>query len=640
VSPGPTLRHLTQRLLAALDRYRGLAAQPPHTPAHREALEQTQDVVLTVLQLGTGILADAEEGEQVLIPDPIIRMGQEHERRPNAEELDECCAFVRAVLSYASLETEWLQAAPHLVSPLLCKQLLQFLTRYCQCYLLPEVDEYSDFCVTYAVGFRHGADLLEAALRTALEALRRLGHESLVQTHSPALLLTVVRRKGVEKLLPSSAAWRELAQTETTGGFGALPPSCRRAVFEALCVGYGTQGSEGLLLQPLFNHFTAVLRQPGFADNAQREDIRREVDLDLERLRGMSRASLAGRAQSHRTFQFLLATGILDALVILVDVYHMCHSVVLAVIRCFDDFVVSQNLFSSDSETAYLCEKCIKLLEAYSSRATARLKNAIPESPGSRNLIRSPSKPESLTALEEDEDLETLRGLLDLLVHITQWDLLDFSGEPGGRKFDIGGACFIGFGLVVRLVNDDTLQHPPLCCQFFTLLLHLVEVYPDQLSRLDDRMFGVVLHAIAYAVDHPSVEVSRLGFRSMAAIALYHHGTRCSSPLGHKLQDNLFAQMCTKVLHVCVGCYFDSSLLPSVGLACWALFCVLQAEGIGPLIDQCLAGQPQAARLAPAFRHLLTAGDVQFVTTPKCHKTTFMTNFEAFVATTRALRMK
>lgn len=35
-----------------------------------------QDVVLTVLQLGTGILADAEEGEQVLIPDPIIRMGQ------------------------------------------------------------------------------------------------------------------------------------------------------------------------------------------------------------------------------------------------------------------------------------------------------------------------------------------------------------------------------------------------------------------------------------------------------------------------------------------------------------------------------------------------------------------------------------
>lgn len=190
--------------------------------------------------------------------------------------------------------------------------------------------------------------------------------------------------------------------------------------------------------------------------------------------------------------------------------------------------------------------------------------------------MRSPTKPESLSALEEDEELETLQALLDLIVHITWWDMLDFSDEPGGRKFDVGSACFAGFGLVLRLVTGTALQHPELSTQFFNLLLHLVRVYLDHLVRLDDSMFSVVLHAIVYAVDNANVEVNKHGFRAIAAIALLHHSRQCTSPLAHKLKDSFFPPMCSKVLHLCVDCYFDSSLLPSVGLACWALFCVLQ----------------------------------------------------------------
>ena len=237
---------------------------------------------------------------------------------------------------------------------------------------------------------------------------------------------------------------------------------------------------------------------------------------------------------------------------------------------------------------------------------------------------------------EEDEALETLQALLDLLVHMTEWDMLDVAGEGGGRKFDVGAVSFMGLSLILKLVTPTALEVPSVSQQFFGLLLHLVEVYPDRLSGLDPQLFGVILQAIVYALDNACLEVCKCGFRAVTAMALYHYGTQCRSPLG---RSDFFPRMCSKVLRMCIDCYFDSSLLMSVGAACWALFCVLQDQA-QPLMQACVADHPQAYRIAVAFQQLVTANDVRFNNTCRQHKTSFNNNFEVFVAIMRALRMK
>ena len=141
--------------------------------------------------------------------------------------------------------------------------------------------------------------------------------------------------------------------------------------------------------------------------------------------------------------------------------------------------------------------------------------------------------------------------------------------------------------------------------------------------------------AISYALDSTCVEVSKCGFKAVAAIARYHHGTRCTSPL----PADFLHQMCSKVLRLCVDCYFDSSLLTSVGAACWALFCVLQDQAQA-LMQTCIAEHPQAPQMLAAFQQLVTANGVDFSGNTRQHKSAFSDNFEIFVATMRALRMK
>eukprot|EP00667_Euglena_gracilis_P000960 EG_transcript_960 len=260
ISPAATLAALAHRLQAAVSHCEASAGQASTSSA---ALEHAQDTILFALQLGMCILTDEGEGEQAQIPDPIIRMGQQHERLPNAEERDECCLFLRAALAYAARESAWLGGGrPQLVSPLVCKQLLQFLTRYVQSYLLPDTEEYPDFCVTYSTCFNHGRDIVEACIEKALTCLRSLGQEELIQQHAPTLLLAVVKRKGVARFLPASAAWRQLTEAERAGSFAHLPGACRRSIFEVLCIGYGSHGAEDLLLLPLHQHARRQLRPP------------------------------------------------------------------------------------------------------------------------------------------------------------------------------------------------------------------------------------------------------------------------------------------------------------------------------------------------------------------------------------------
>ena len=298
-----------------------------------QALEQVQDAVLFVLQFSIEVLTDPDDSEAALIPDPIITMGKRHERRSDAEHSNECCQLVRSTLSYAECEDKYLEHAPHLVSPLVCAQQLTFLTRYVRSYLMPDVDEYGDFCTTYATSFQEGHELVELCLGKVLHCLRFMASEASVLTQAIALLRAIVVKRRIQTVLAASPKWRVFVEAVDHNDFGRLPSDCRRELFEVLCIGFGADHLH-VLCRPLQQQFEGLMQQPGFVEKCQTEAVRQGVECCLEKLRGVSRAGLSGRAQAQRVFQFVTQTQILPTVVRLMDLYYTRHDVLILIIRC------------------------------------------------------------------------------------------------------------------------------------------------------------------------------------------------------------------------------------------------------------------------------------------------------------------
>ena len=325
-------------------------------------LEHVHHAIRFVLQFGIEVLTDPDDPEAKPIPDPILLMGKRHERRPDAEHSNECCRLVRAVLSYAQCEDGYLEHAPPLVCPVVCRQQLTFLTRYVRSYLMPDADEYVDFCTTYATSFQEGHELVEQCLGKVVRCLRVFSSEPSVVKHAALLARALVTNRRAQRALPASPNWRLFAGAVQKDEFPGLPGEFRRELFEVVCIGAGP-GSIEVLLRPLQQRFQGLMQQPGFAERCQQETVRQEMECCLEQLRGVSRAGLSGRAQAQTFLRFATEAQLLASLVQLMDLCHMHHSVVILIIRCFDDLVLSHSMFDSEEGAPVLCDKCLQLVQ-------------------------------------------------------------------------------------------------------------------------------------------------------------------------------------------------------------------------------------------------------------------------------------
>ncbi|XWS57760.1 hypothetical protein CRYUN_Cryun09bG0200800 [Craigia yunnanensis] len=111
----------------------------------------------------------------------------------------------------------------------------------------------------------------------------------------------------------------------------------------------------------------------------------------------------------------------------------------------------------------------------------------------------------SSTLLSEakTEKYKDLHALLQLLSSLCSKVLVDFSSdsvEVAGTN--ISQVVYFGLHIVTPLVSLELLKYPKLCHDYFLLLLHILEVYPETLAQLNIEAFAHILGTLDFGLHH------------------------------------------------------------------------------------------------------------------------------------------
>jgi len=109
-------------------------------------------------------------------------------------------------------------------------------------------------------------------------------------------------------------------------------------------------------------------------------------------------------------------------------------------------------------------------------------------------------KSKALKDEEEEEKYKNIRALLKLLSAITEKDMVDF-GDGGAQQVDVATATFIGLEMVVPLLSTQLLSFPKLSQQYFNLIGHMCEVYPERVCHLPKDLFRMFVETLKFGVE-------------------------------------------------------------------------------------------------------------------------------------------
>ncbi|EEC67166.1 hypothetical protein OsI_34027 [Oryza sativa Indica Group] len=92
----------------------------------------------------------------------------------------------------------------------------------------------------------------------------------------------------------------------------------------------------------------------------------------------------------------------------------------------------------------------------------------------------------SLRSESQAEKYKDLRALLRLLTNICSKDLVGFLSDSSieGSQ-DIAEVIYVGVDIVTPLISLDLLKYPKLSRDYFALISHLLEVYPEKVANLN-----------------------------------------------------------------------------------------------------------------------------------------------------------
>ncbi|RZC68876.1 hypothetical protein C5167_032005 [Papaver somniferum] len=99
----------------------------------------------------------------------------------------------------------------------------------------------------------------------------------------------------------------------------------------------------------------------------------------------------------------------------------------------------------------------------------------------------------SLLSEAQTEKYKDLRALLQLITRLSSKDMIDFSSEPNEVDSpDIGQVIYLGLHIVTPLISLDLLKYPKLCHDYFALLSHMLEVYPEKDTEVVNMCLGAL----------------------------------------------------------------------------------------------------------------------------------------------------
>lgn len=590
---------------------------------------ETLEELYSLLLITGHVLADEGEGEIPVVPNAI----QTHFVDTIEAAKHPVVLLCGSIIKFAewSLDPE---ARASVFSPRLMEAIVWFLARWSQTYLMP-LEEFRDSSTNlcHDTGYQHqsstsrkallsffgehnqGKPVLDIIVRISMTTLVSYpGEKDLQELTCNQLLHALVRRKNVCVHLVALDSWRELASAFANDKTLILLNSTnQRSLAQTLVLSaYGMRNSESSnqYVRDLTRHATAYLVELSGKNDlknvSQQPDIILLVSCLLERLRG------AANATEPRTQKAIYEMGfsVMNPVLLLLEVYKHESAVVYLLLKFVVDWVDGQISYLEAQETNIVIDFCTRLLQLYSSHNIGK------------TLMTQSS---SLLGEAKTEKYKDLRALFQLLSNLCSKDLVDFSSDSiEAQAINISQVVFFGLHIVTPLMSGDLLKYPKLCHDYFSLLSHLLEVYPETVAQLSTEAFAHVLGTLDFGLHHQDSEIVDMCLRALRALASYHYKETGAGKVGLAAQaaginnsngnpeEGVLSRFLRSLLQLLL---FEDYSPDMVGTAADALFPLILCEPrlyqrLGSELIERQANPPFKSRLANALQSLTSSNQL------------------------------
>ncbi|KAH7284313.1 hypothetical protein KP509_34G048300 [Ceratopteris richardii] len=604
------------------------------------------------------VIADPGEGETPMVPDAILtQFPASMDVTSHPVVLLSCSAIMLAQNS----RDPFFQR--EILSPRLMEAIVWFFARWTDTYLLSSNVGHGPYSTPSGAESNHQLSILPESGKnpvvfafsehgdgiSALKCLVQLGgtaltlwpgEKALLELTCFKLFAALSRRRNVCSHLVANEAWQHFAKAfaylEQT--LLLLPSSIQRGLAEVLCRsanGFSSADDANQflkdLLSPLTMKIVEISQMKELSAAAQKPDAILMVTNLVERLRGAARATMP-RTQK---VMFEIGVAVMEPLLVFLECYRNQSFVVYVLLKFIVDWVDGQVAFLEAKETAIVFSFSVRLLQTYSAHNVGKI---------------SVSMSRTLQNETQAEKYKDLRSLLQLLTNLSSKDLIDFAAEDSSEAEnpDVAQVIYLGLHIIIPLITVDLLKYPKLCRQYFTLLAHMLEVYPEKIARLSKESFGQVMGALHFGLRHQDIEVVNMSLTALNAIAFYHYQAMCKAQEGlgqHALEyydndgirhEGVLAQFLRSLLQHLLFDNYSNELVEPAGDALLPLI-LCNTSLYERLALELLEGQHNPvlqSRLAAAFHTLITGNKVTS-SLDRANRRRFRENLHNFLAEVR-----
>ncbi|KAK7258637.1 hypothetical protein RIF29_24218 [Crotalaria pallida] len=618
-------------------------------------LTETLEELYSLLLIIGHVIADEGEGEIPLVPNAI-----QTQFFVNAAEADKHPVILlsSSIIKFAEqcLNPEMRASV---FSPRLMESIIWFLARWSRTYLMSSdgvgnkiIDSghhHEHSSKKALLGFfgehNQGKPVLDIIVRVSLVTLKSYaGEKDLQGLTCYQLLHSLVQQKHICFHLVTLNSWHELAtafSTEKT--LFLLDTAHQRSLAQTLvrsASGMRNSEASSQYVRNLMGHIATYLvemsSKSNFKSIAQQPDILQLVICMLERLRG------AASASEPRTQKAIYELGfsVMNPILVLLEVYKHESAVIYLLLKFVLDWVDGQITYLEARETAVVVDFCMRLLQMYSSHNIGKI---------------SLSLSSSLLSEAKTDKYKDLRALLQLLSSLCSKDMIDFSSDSiETQGTNISQVVYLGLHIVTPLISMELLKYPKLCHDYFSLLSHMLEVYPETFAQLNSEAFAHILGTLDFGLHHQDADVVSKCLRALQALASYHyketrigniglgaHAVGLNDSSGN-IQEGLLSRFLRSLLQFLLFEDYSSDL---TSVAADALFPLILCEQglyqrLGNELIETQANPTLKSRLTNAL-HTLTSGNQLSSSLDRINNQRFRKNLSNFLVEVRGfLRTK
>ncbi|XP_043688810.1 exportin-4 isoform X3 [Telopea speciosissima] len=613
----------------------------------------TLEELYSLLLITGHVLADEGEGETPLVPEALEAHFVDIVETKHHPVVVLSCSILK--FAEQSLDPETRTA---FFSPRLMEAVIWFLARWSDTYLMPlEGGRQSNCNPGHDRNCQHESQLSKKALlsffgehnqgKLVLDIIVKIsmttlvsypGEKQLQELTCCQLLPAVVRRKNVCAHLVTLDSWRNLANTFANGrSLFSLTATHQRSLAETLirsAAGMRNSEAANQYVRDLMGQMTAYLVDISSDSNiksvAQQPDAILSVSCLLERLRG------AARASQPRTQKAIFEMGIsvMNPVLTLLEIYKHESAVVYLLLKFVVDWVDGQVVFLEAKDTTVVVTFCMQLLQLYSSHNIGKI---------------SLSLSSSLLSEAKTEKYKDLRALLQLLTNLCSKDIVDFSSDSNeAERTDIAQVIYLGLHIVTPLISLELLKYPKLCHDYFALVSHMLEVYPEKIVQLNNEAFAHIVGTLDFGIHHQDTEVVNMCLRSLNALASYHYKERGAGKEGlgshvagmmdqdGKLQEGVLCRFLRALLQLLLFEDYSTELVSSAADALLPLILCEQGlyQRLGHELIERQVNPQLKSRLANAL-HCLTSSNELSSSLDRINSQKFRKNLYAFLVEVR-----